>query len=270
MECDVCNVDISYKNDILDSDEKIFGIIYEITNTMNNMKYVGQTHSHRKNHKKYRPFGLEGRFKSHMSSALKNTSKSQSSYLANAIRKYGKDVFTVRLVEYCSKETIDSREQHFIKICNTLYPSGYNLTIGGKAARHVSNPYSDKSQLNEPGKRGGCISRSEETRARMSQRGKESSTDDVKLARSISTKNQHYSAKLERFKDCEIDLSIIDSYIRKKGKKIRVMIDGKRAEFASKRETIEQLKERARAFIKEVKELNDATLSNCGEPIKHE
>jgi len=39
------------------------------------------------------------------------------------------------------------------------------------------------------------------------------------------------------------------SYIYKKGTKLAVKIDGKKAEFAGKYETIEQLTERARAFI---------------------
>jgi hypothetical protein len=55
--------------------------------------------------------------------------------------------------------------------------------------------------------------------------------------------------------------------MRTKGKTVIVTIDGKTASFTSKTETIEQSKERARAFIKDI---HNATLSNCGKPVKHE
>ena len=49
---------------ILEKEEfhKVIGEIYKITNTITGKFYVGQTRSHRLNHKKYRPFGYLGRF----------------------------------------------------------------------------------------------------------------------------------------------------------------------------------------------------------------
>jgi group I intron endonuclease len=243
------DIDISCETAILTDKMKVYGLIYEMTNTSNNMKYVGQTVSHRKNKDRYRPFGIMGRFKDHINEAINNTKKCQCSYLNNAIRKYGKDTFIVELIEICILSDLDEREQHFIKERNTIFPLGYNLTTGGKHKLWVAPSQLDVSSLNPAGKRGGCTSRTDETREKMSKRAKELSTPEWCMSRSSSAKDQHYVDKLERFKHCKVDITNMESYIRKKGAKIAVRIDGKKAEFASKHETIEQLKERARAFI---------------------
>jgi len=125
------DIDISCETAILTDKMKVYGLIYEMTNTSNNMKYVGQTVSHRKNKDRYRPFGIMGRFKDHINEAINNTKKCQCSYLNNAIRKYGKDTFIVELIEICILSDLDEREQHFIKERNTIFPLGYNLTTGG-------------------------------------------------------------------------------------------------------------------------------------------
>ena len=130
-------------NEILDDDSKVIGHIYLITNTQTNKKYVGQTVSHRKNRNKYRPFGFEGRFKDHISEALCNTKKKQCNYLNNSIRQYGKEAFKVELITECSKSELDTMEEMYIKEYNTLYPNGYNLTIGGKV-------FKDKTCDTEP------------------------------------------------------------------------------------------------------------------------
>ena len=71
------DVDVSCETQILTDKTKVYGLIYQITNTENNMKYVGQTVSHRKNKDRYRPFGILGRFKDHVSEAINNTKKKQ-------------------------------------------------------------------------------------------------------------------------------------------------------------------------------------------------
>lgn len=60
-------------NTILETIENVNGEIYIITNIVTKKSYVGQTVSHRKNRKKYRPFGYNGRFKDHISEAMCNT-----------------------------------------------------------------------------------------------------------------------------------------------------------------------------------------------------
>lgn len=262
----ISEIDLSCENKILDSNDMIFGLIYEITNKESGMKYVGQTVSHRKNKSKFRPFGTIGRFKDHISEAINNTKKNQCSYLNNAIRKYGIDSFTVTTLETCLISKLDEREQYYIQYHDTLYPKGYNLTKGGKTALYEISCF-EKSTLQAPKKRGGCIMRSEETRAKMTARAKENVDDTFRAIKSARAKSQHNALKFDRFKYCKIDMIQLESYIKTKGKRVIVIIDGVRAEFTSKHENIDQVKERARTFIKE---LHNATLSNCGKPVKPE
>jgi group I intron endonuclease len=141
-------------NVILDEPTNRYCEIYKIVNLSNNKIYVGQSVSHILNHKKYRPYGHEGRFRCHISEAF-STKKNQSHYLNNAIRKYGVEDFVVELIECCEIDDADERETHYIKEFNSLYPNGYNLKNGGNVFTHsneskkrvsngVLNYYKDK------------------------------------------------------------------------------------------------------------------------------
>jgi group I intron endonuclease len=139
---------------ILDTPTERYCEIYKITNLTTGKIYVGQAVSHILNHKKYRPYGYEGRFRCHISEAF-SSKKNQSHFLNNAIRKYGVEDFVVDLIECCEIEKSDEREIHFIKELNSLYPNGYNLKNGGNVFTHsdeskkrvsngVSNYFKDK------------------------------------------------------------------------------------------------------------------------------
>jgi group I intron endonuclease len=121
--------------EILDNPTERYCEIYKITNISNGRIYVGQAVSHILNHKRYRPYGHEGRFRCHISEAF-STKKNQSHYLNNAIRKYGVTDFVVELIECCETEKADERETHYIKELNSLYPNGYNLKNGGSVFTH--------------------------------------------------------------------------------------------------------------------------------------
>ena len=122
--------------EILDNPTERYCEIYKITNISNGKIYVGQAVSHILNHKRYRPYGHEGRFRCHISEAF-STKKNQSHYLNNAIRKYGITDFAVELIECCEIENSDERETHYIKEVNSLYPNGYNLKNGGVVFTHT-------------------------------------------------------------------------------------------------------------------------------------
>lgn len=122
-------------NTILDDQTKRYCEIYKITNLSNGKIYVGQAVSHILNHKRYRPYGHEGRFRCHISEAF-STKKNQSHYLNNAIRKYGVDDFVVDLIECCEILNSDDREIYYIKKFNSLFPNGYNLKNGGSLFTH--------------------------------------------------------------------------------------------------------------------------------------
>jgi group I intron endonuclease len=122
-------------NTILDDQTKRYCEIYKITNLSTGKIYVGQAVSHILNHKRYRPYGHEGRFRCHISEAF-STKKNQSHYLNNAIRKYGVDDFVVDLIECCEILNSDDREIYYIKKFNSLFPNGYNLKNGGSLFTH--------------------------------------------------------------------------------------------------------------------------------------
>lgn len=85
------------------------GVIYQITNTENNKKYIGKAFSYIK-HTKYPLYlyGAEGRFKRHKSNALSGST--EISLLYEDIRTYGIDSFKVNTIEVCLKEDLKIRE----------------------------------------------------------------------------------------------------------------------------------------------------------------
>lgn len=123
-------------NQILDDPLQRYCEIYKIVNLTDNKIYVGQAVSHILNHKRYRPYGHEGRFRCHVSEAY-SSKKCQSHYLNSAIRKYGVNEFEVKLIEYCKIEDANDREIHYIKENNSLFPNGYNLKNGGNVFTHT-------------------------------------------------------------------------------------------------------------------------------------
>lgn len=96
------------------------GIIYKIQNLINNKVYIGQTR-----------IQLLKRLRKHISDSNSNT-KSRKHHLQRAINKYGLDSFDICVLENCSIEDLNSREQFWIKFFNSTDPDlGYNCTNGG-------------------------------------------------------------------------------------------------------------------------------------------
>jgi len=91
-------------------------IIYKATNKKNEKSYIGQT-----------KFDLNFRKKSHFVEA-----KNDNLPFHNALLKY-KDLFIWEMLEECkTKDELDEMEFHYIIQYNTLFPNGYNLTLGGE------------------------------------------------------------------------------------------------------------------------------------------
>ncbi len=102
----------------------IYGFVYLITNLLNNMKYVGQTTR-----------TLEQRFTEHAKS---------DSLLGKAIRKYGRENFSIEVLEVCdSPEMLNERECFWIAKLNCKYPNGYNTMSGGQYIRTHSKNKAD-------------------------------------------------------------------------------------------------------------------------------
>lgn len=94
------------------------GIIYKITNKVNNKSYIGQTR-----------YTIEFRWKQHQH-------KKDNTYFHNAIKKYGIDSFLIEKLEECNIEDLNSREIFYIAKYDT-FKNGYNLTIGGDGNRRL-------------------------------------------------------------------------------------------------------------------------------------
>ena len=90
------------------------GIIYCITNKINGHKYIGQT---RRN--------LKRRWQEHCW-------RDNDQVITKAIKKYGKENFTVEVLERCHKDKLDKREIYWIAHYNTYDGDGYNTHKGGR------------------------------------------------------------------------------------------------------------------------------------------
>lgn len=112
--------------------------VYTITNLKNNTKYVGFTSK-----------DLSVRFEWHMT-------RSNCRRLHNAIKKYGAENFSIRLLnEFEKREDALSFEAEMILKLNTLNPNGYNLTYGGISPKmtdetRLKMSLSQKNRTNRP------------------------------------------------------------------------------------------------------------------------
>lgn len=95
------------------------GVIYIIKNNINSKVYIGQTIQKLKD-RWYRHCGKSGISESESNMAIKR-----------AILKYGKENFTIEVLEECDQCNLDEREKYYINKYNS-YNSGYNSTEGGQ------------------------------------------------------------------------------------------------------------------------------------------
>lgn len=91
----------------------MYGFIYETTNNINGMKYIGQ-----------KIYDKHGNWKIYLGSGI---------YLKRAILKYGKENFSRKILEECdSKEDLDNREIYWIQHFNAVESKEYyNIAFGG-------------------------------------------------------------------------------------------------------------------------------------------
>jgi group I intron endonuclease len=88
--------------------------VYRITNLINGMQYIGVT------------VNPVNRFRSH----CRNVGSTRL-LLKNAILKYGKENFKMKLLLKASQKYCYEIEPKIIELYNTLNPNGYNLSKGG-------------------------------------------------------------------------------------------------------------------------------------------
>lgn len=90
--------------------------IYSITNLINGKKYIGQS------------INIENRFVRHKCELRKN--RHVNRHLQASWNKYGEKNFKFNIIETCTKESLNNRENYWINYYNTLN-NGYNLDEGG-------------------------------------------------------------------------------------------------------------------------------------------
>jgi group I intron endonuclease len=113
-----------------------YGVIYKITNKINNKVYIGQTIR-----------TLAARFNSHC--------HNKKTAISLAIIKYGKESFTIEeLAVANSKEELNNLEKSLIESNNTISPNGYNLAFGGDCGGKPSEETRQKMSLAKKGKLG--------------------------------------------------------------------------------------------------------------------
>ena len=106
----------------------MYGVIYLIRNLINGKCYIGRT------------INLKDRLRAHFRGYAK-----ECRHLANAIKKYGKENFTVEILhEGIIPELLPDFERKAIEEYNTKTPNGYNLTDGGEGSLNPSEETREK------------------------------------------------------------------------------------------------------------------------------
>lgn len=100
------------------------GIIYKISNSINDKIYIGKTST-----------TLLNRWYHHKNAYLK-----YDWHLYRAMRKYGIENFKIEEIENCSDENLNDRERYWIKYYDS-YNKGYNETEGGEGRVQINRQY---------------------------------------------------------------------------------------------------------------------------------
>jgi len=109
-------------------------IIYKVTNVKTGMIYIGQTLR-----------GLSLRRAEHLQYAGNLSRVKYPSPFHKALREYGSGSFTWEVLEECiSCDHMNERERFYIKLFNTMVPSGYNQTVGGHMSDTMSTEIRSK------------------------------------------------------------------------------------------------------------------------------
>ena len=108
------------------------GCIYAIVNTLNGKRYIGQTTN------------LEKRIYDHFRGDW------TSRELQLDVQEHGKDVFKVEVLAADIPENeLYKMESYFIRLHNTKFPHGYNLTDGGGGMKGFSHTPETRAKLHE-------------------------------------------------------------------------------------------------------------------------
>lgn len=112
--------------------------IYTIINLINNKRYIGQS------------IDIENRFIRHKSEL--NNNRHVNRHLQASWNKYGMNNFKFQIIEECTKEELNTKEQYWIKFYDT-YNDGYNMDFGGDGilgCKHTASQISKMRKIQNP------------------------------------------------------------------------------------------------------------------------
>ena len=115
------------------------GKIYKITNKITEQIYIGCTIN-----------TLDRRLNEHIYRCFKTD---LSSKFYNSMRKYGRENFTIDLIEECDLEIIYSTEKKYIEKYDSYY-GGLNSTFGGEGCLGYKHPLNIRKKISENVKNG--------------------------------------------------------------------------------------------------------------------
>ena len=148
----------------------MYGYIYMTTNIINNKIYIGQKKSDKFLEESYLGSGTR---------------------LRSAIQHYGRNNFSVELIEWCdTKEKLDEREIFWIAYYNSRDENiGYNIALGGDTrvwnkGKHLSEEHRRKISESEKGK-----THTDEAREKM-RKAKQNISDETREKMSLAKKGK--------------------------------------------------------------------------------
>lgn len=116
--------------------KEVYGIIYKITNTVNNKSYIGQTINKRGFRGRYYATGKNNadRVYKYLLQG-KNSGRYYNSYLLHSLEKYGLEAFEITEVldTAQSQEELNKKEIYYIQFYDS-FNNGYNMNKGGEGS----------------------------------------------------------------------------------------------------------------------------------------
>lgn len=159
------------------------GIIYRITNCLNEKAYVGKTIRE-----------LETRWKHHVADAKRGRT---DMLISKSIRKYGAENFKVEILGEYENELLNEAEKCWIRELGT-FGRGYNLTLGGEGTLGYTFSEESRKKMSEKAKARGVSAKTIEKIAQIN-RGRKMTQEQLSCR--IGKKRGTYKKMSQKARD---------------------------------------------------------------------